>query len=80
MGAPPSAIGKFGADTDNWRYPRHTGDFSIFRIYADANGNPAPYSEHNIPLRPKRWFNISTSGVEKGDFAMIMGFPGRTNH
>ena len=80
VGAPPSAIGKFGADTDNWRYPRHTGDFSIFRIYADANGNPAPYSEHNIPLRPKRWFNISTSGVEKGDFAMIMGFPGRTNH
>jgi len=80
VGAPPSSIGKFGADTDNWRYPRHTGDFSIFRIYADANGNPATYSKDNVPLRPKRWFNISTSGVEKGSFAMIMGFPGRTNH
>lgn len=80
VGAPPSSIGRFGADTDNWKYPRHTGDFSIFRIYADADGNPAPYSEHNVPLRPKRWFNISTDGVEKGDFAMVMGFPGRTNH
>ena len=80
VGAPPSSLGKFGADTDNWRYPRHTGDFSIFRIYADANGNPATYSKDNVPLRPKRWFNISTSGVEKGSFAMIMGFPGRTNH
>lgn len=80
VGAPPSSIGRFGADTDNWKYPRHTGDFSIFRIYADAEGNPAPYSTSNVPLRPKRWFNISTDGVEKGDFAMIMGFPGRTNH
>ncbi len=80
VGAPPSSIGRFGADTDNWKYPRHTGDFSIFRIYADAGGNPAPYSTSNVPLRPKRWFNISTDGVEKGDFAMIMGFPGRTNH
>ena len=79
VGAPPSAIGKFGADTDNWVYPRHTGDFSIFRIYADAAGNPAPYSASNKPLKPKRWFNISTKGVEQGDYAMIMGFPGRTN-
>ena len=80
VGAPPSAVGKFGADTDNWKYPRHAGDISIFRIYADANGNPAPYSEHNVPLKPKRWFNISTDGVQRDDFAMIMGFPGRTNH
>jgi len=80
VGAPPSAIGKFGADTDNWKYPRHAGDISIFRIYADANGNPAPYSESNVPLKPKRWFNISTDGVQRDDFAMIMGFPGRTNH
>lgn len=79
VGAPPSAIGKFGADTDNWAYPRHTGDFSIFRIYADASGNPAPYSVTNVPLRPKRWFSISTGGVQPGDFTMIMGFPGRTN-
>ena len=55
VGAPPSSIGKFGADTDNWMWPRHTGDFSLFRVYADANGNPAPYSETNVPLRPKRW-------------------------
>lgn len=80
VGAPPSSVGKFGADTDNWKYPRHVGDISIFRIYADAEGNPAPYSEHNVPLRPKRWFNISTDGIEKEDFAMVMGFPGRTNH
>ena len=80
VGAPPSAIGKFGADTDNWKYPRHAGDISLFRIYADANGNPAPYSESNVPLKPKRWFNISTDGVQRDDFAMIMGFPGRTNH
>lgn len=79
VGAPPSSIGKFGADTDNWAYPRHTGDFSIFRIYADAEGNPAPYSITNQPLRPKRWLNISTQGVEEGQFAMVMGFPGRTN-
>ena len=80
VGAPPSAVGKFGADTDNWKYPRHAGDISIFRIYADANGNPAPYSKNNVPLKPKRWFNISTDGVQKEDLAMIMGFPGRTNH
>ena len=80
VGAPPSAVGKFGADTDNWKYPRHAGDISIFRIYADANGNPTPYSKSNVPLKPKRWFNISTDGVQKEDLAMIMGFPGRTNH
>lgn len=78
VAAPPSSIGKFGADTDNWEYPRHTGDFSIFRIYADAEGNPAEYSPTNKPLRPKRWFNISTRGIEEGQFAMVMGFPGRT--
>ena len=80
VGAPPSAVGKFGADTDNWKYPRHAGDISIFRIYADANGNPAPYSKNNVPLKPKRWFHISTDGVQTEDLAMIMGFPGRTNH
>lgn len=79
VGAPPSSIGAFGTDTDNWAYPRHSGDFSLFRIYADANGNPADYSESNVPLRPKRWLNISTRGVQEGDFAMVMGFPGRTN-
>ncbi len=79
VGAPPSSIGKFGADTDNWMWPRHTGDFSVFRVYADANGNPADYSESNVPLRPKRWFRISLKGVEENDFAMMIGFPGRTN-
>lgn len=79
VGAPPSSIGKFGADTDNWIWPRHTGDFSLFRIYADANGEPAPYSADNVPLRPKRWLTLSTKGVQENDFAMIMGFPGRTN-
>mgnify|MGYP002595942719 FL=1 len=79
VGAPPSSIGKFGADTDNWMWPRHTGDFSVFRVYADANGNPAEYSESNVPLRPKRWFKISVKGVEEDDYAMMMGFPGRTN-
>lgn len=79
VGAPPSSIGKFGADTDNWAYPRHAGDFSLFRIYADAHGNPAPYAPSNVPLRPKRWLNISTNGIQSGDFAMILGFPGRTN-
>ena len=79
VGAPPSSIGKFGADTDNWMWPRHTGDFSVFRVYADKNGNPAEYSESNVPLRPKRWFKISIRGVQENDYAMIMGFPGRTN-
>lgn len=79
VGAPPSSVGKFGADTDNWMWPRHTGDFSVFRVYADVNGNPAEYAESNVPLRPKRWFKISIKGVEEDDYAMMMGFPGRTN-
>ncbi|MDR1555759.1 MAG: S46 family peptidase [Tannerellaceae bacterium] len=79
VGAPPSSVGKFGADTDNWMWPRHTGDFSLFRVYADANGNPAEYAETNVPLRPKRWLKISIKGIEENDFAMMIGFPGRTN-
>jgi hypothetical protein len=79
VGAPPSAIGKFGADTDNWTWPRHTGDFSLFRVYADAHGNPAEYAETNVPLRPKRWLKISIKGIKENDFAMMIGFPGRTN-
>ncbi|MEG1615522.1 MAG: S46 family peptidase [Bacteroidales bacterium] len=79
VGAPPSSIGKFGADTDNWMWPRHTGDFSLFRVYADKEGNPAPYSPENTPLRPKKYFNISLKGVQENDYAMIMGFPGTTN-
>ncbi len=79
VGAPPSAIGKFGADTDNWMWPRHTGDFALFRIYADKHGNPASYSTENVPLRPKRWLEISIRGVDENDFAMILGFPGTTN-
>ena len=79
VGAPPSSVGKFGADTDNWMWPRHTGDFSVFRVYADANGNPAEYAAENVPLRPKRWLNISLKGVQENDYAMMMGFPGRTN-
>lgn len=78
VGAPPSSIGKFGGDTDNWMWPRHTGDFSIFRIYADKDNNPAPYSEDNVPYRPKRYFKISLSGVGEGDFTFVYGFPGRT--
>ena len=79
VGAPPSAIGKFGADTDNWMWPRHTGDFSLFRIYADKEGNPAAFSPSNVPLKVKRWLTISTEGVEEDDFAMILGFPGTTH-
>lgn len=79
VGAPPSSVGKFGSDTDNWVWPRHTGDFSVFRVYADANGNPAEYAETNVPLRPKRWFKISLQGVKEDDYAMMMGFPGTTN-
>ena len=78
VGAPPSSVGKFGGDTDNWMWPRHTGDFSIFRIYADKDNNPAPYSEDNVPYRPKRHFRISLGGVEEGDFTFVYGFPGRT--
>ncbi|MEG1555009.1 MAG: S46 family peptidase, partial [Rikenellaceae bacterium] len=78
VGAPPSSIGKFGGDTDNWMWPRHTGDFSLFRIYADKNGNPAPYSSDNKPLKPVKSLTISLAGVKDNDFAMIMGFPGST--
>lgn len=78
VGAPPSSIGKFGGDTDNWMWPRHTGDFSIFRIYADKNNNPAPYSEDNVPYKPKHHFPISLTGGELGDFTMVYGFPGST--
>ncbi len=78
VGAPPSSIGKFGADTDNWMWPRHTGDFSIFRVYTDPDGNPAEYSENNIPMKSKYYLPVSIGGVKKGDFAMIMGYPGST--
>ena len=78
VGAPPSSIGKFGADTDNWMWPRHTGDFSMFRVYADANNNPATYSKDNVPYTPKQSLKISLAGVKEGDFTMIMGYPGRT--
>lgn len=78
VGAPPSSIGKFGGDTDNWVWPRHTGDFSVFRIYADRNNEPAAYSPDNVPYRPKRHFKVSTEGVKEGDFTMIYGFPGNT--
>lgn len=78
VGAPPSSIGKFGGDTDNWMWPRHTGDFSIFRIYADKNNNPAAYSEDNIPYTPKKFFKISRAGVKEGDFTLVYGFPGST--
>ena len=77
--APPSSVGKFGGDTDNWMWPRHTGDFSIFRIYMGKDGKPASYSKDNVPYKPKRHLNISMKGINEGDFAMIMGYPGRTN-
>ena len=78
VGAPPSSIGKFGGDTDNWMWPRHTCDFSMFRVYADANGNPAKYSKNNTPLKAKKSLEISLKGIKDGDYTMIMGFPGRT--
>jgi hypothetical protein len=78
VGAPPSSIGKFGGETDNWTWPRHTGDFSIFRIYADKDNNPANYSKDNVPYQPKKYFKISTAGVKEGDFTFIYGFPGQT--
>jgi hypothetical protein len=78
VGAPPSAIGKFGGDTDNWMWPRHTGDFSLFRIYADKNNEPAEYSPDNVPYQPKKFFPISLKGVEPGDFTMVFGNPGST--
>ena len=78
VGAPPSSIGKFGADTDNWMWPRHTGDFSVFRVYADKNGKPAKYSKDNVPLKPRHYLPVSLKGVEQDDFVMVMGFPGTT--
>lgn len=78
VGAPPSSIGKFGGDTDNWMWPRHTGDFSIFRVYADKNNEPADYSPDNVPYVPKKHFKINISGVKEGDFTMVFGFPGHT--
>lgn len=78
VGAPPSSIGKFGSDTDNWIWPRHTGDFAMFRIYADKNNRPANYSIGNVPYKPKRFLNISLNGLNKNDFTMVFGFPGRT--
>ncbi|MBM3186317.1 MAG: S46 family peptidase, partial [Bacteroidetes bacterium] len=79
VGTPPDNIGKFGGDTDNWEWPRHTGDFSMFRVYGDANGNPADYSTNNVPLKPKHHLPVNIKGVKEGDFAMILGYPGRTN-
>ena len=79
VGTPPESIGKFGGDTDNWEWPRHTGDFSMFRVYADAAGNPAEYSENNVPLQPKHYLPVNLGGVKENDFAMILGYPGRTN-
>ena len=78
VGAPPSFIGKFGGDTDNWMWPRHTGDFSVFRIYADKNNEPAEYAKDNVPYKPKKSLTLSIKGVKEGDFTMVYGFPGRT--
>ena len=80
VAAPPSCIGKFGADTDNWAWPRHSGDFSVFRIYTAPDGSPAEYAAENIPLNPKYYLKINSSGVQEDDFVMMMGFPGTTNH
>lgn len=77
--APPSSVGKFGGDTDNWMWPRHTGDFSVFRIYMSKDGKPAPYSKDNVPYKPKKFLPVSLKGVNPGDYTMIMGYPGRTN-
>ncbi|MFA0961626.1 S46 family peptidase [Roseivirga sp. BDSF3-8] len=78
VGAPPSSIGKFGGDTDNWMWPRHTGDFSLFRVYSGPDGKPAEYSEDNIPLKPRHFLPVNLGGVEPGDFTMVFGFPGTT--
>ena len=78
VGAPPSSIGKFGGDTDNWMWPRHTGDFSLFRVYAGEDNEPAEYSENNVPLRPKKFFKVNARGIKEGDFTMVYGFPGTT--
>lgn len=79
VAAPPSSVGKFGGETDNWMWPRHTGDFSMFRVYTDKNGNPADYHKDNVPLKAKKFLTISLKGLQEGDYAMIMGFPGTTN-
>ncbi|MGV0754262.1 S46 family peptidase [Empedobacter brevis] len=79
VGTPPSSIGKYGGDTDNWEWPRHTGDFSMFRVYGDKDGNPAAYSTNNVPLQPKHHLPVSLKGYQMDDFAMILGYPGRTN-
>jgi hypothetical protein len=78
VGAPPSSIGKFGSDTDNWVWPRHTGDFSLFRIYADKNNRPADYSKDNVPYTPKHFFPVSLDGISEDDFTLVFGYPGRT--
>lgn len=78
VGAPPSSIGKFGSDTDNWVWPRHTGDFALFRIYADKNNRPAAFSKDNVPYTPKHFFPVSAKGIQDNDFTMVMGYPGRT--
>mgnify|MGYP003289496065 FL=1 len=78
VGTPPSSIGKFGGDTDNWMWPRHTGDFSIFRVYAGKDNRPAEYSAENVPYKAEKWLEVSLDGIEEGDFGMIMGFPGST--
>jgi len=79
VGTPPSSIGKFGSDTDNWEWPRHTGDFSVFRVYSGPDGKPATYAKENIPLKPRRYLSVSIKERNIGDFAMILGYPGRTN-
>ena len=79
VGAPPGSIGKFGGDTDNWVWPRHTGDFSLFRIYAGKDNKPAPYSKDNVPYTPKKYLPVSTAGIREGDFTMLIGYPGRTS-
>lgn len=79
VGTPPENVGKFGGDTDNWEWPRHTGDFSVFRVYTDKDGNPAEYSPNNIPMKSQKYLNVSLKGVQEKDFAMILGYPGRTN-
>src|SRR5690554_4059956 len=79
VGTPPNSIGKFGGDTDNWEWPRHTGDFALFRVYADANNQPAEYSADNVPLKPKHSLPVNIQGFKDGDFSMILGYPGRTN-
>jgi len=79
VGTPPESLGKFGGDTDNWEWPRHTADFSMFRVYGDKDGNPAEYSENNVPLQPKHYLPVNLGGVKENDYAMILGYPGRTN-